>query len=76
MKKLFKKKLMEDIEKEAAKQDTEGQKPDQYLNDHEWENTLFKSHDYKKTFYVNQKTEKKFCFSFMSTLVDESILQN
>ena len=76
MKKLFKKKLMEDIEKEVAKQDTEGQKPDQYLNDHEWENTFFKSNDYKKTFYVNQKTKNKFCFSFMSTLVDESILQN
>ncbi|CAM3915822.1 spore germination protein [Mesobacillus thioparans] len=76
MRKLFKKKLLEDIEKEAARQDTEGQQPEQYLNDHGWENTLYKSHDYQKTFYVNQKTGKKFCFSFISTLVDESILQN
>lgn len=76
MRQLFKKKLMQEIEKEAARQDTEGQRPGQYLNEHEWEKSLLKSHDFKKTFYVNQKSGKKFCFSFITTLVDESILQN
>lgn len=41
----------------------------------DWEETLVKSEDYKKTFYYNQKTGLRFGFSFMSTLVDESILQ-
>lgn len=79
MKQLFKKKLMKELEKEAAKQDTQGnngQEQDNYLNDHGWEILFKKSHDFKKTFYVNQKTGKKFCFSFMTTLIDESILQN
>lgn len=79
MRQLFKKKLMKEIEKEAAKQDTQGnngQEQDNYLNDHGWELLFKKSHDFKKTFYVNQRTGKKFCFSFMTTLIDESILQN
>ena len=79
MRQLFKKNRMKEIEKEAAKQDTNGnekQNMDNFLNDHEWERLMLKSHDFQKTFYVNQKTGKKFCFSFMSTLIDESLLQN
>lgn len=79
MKKLFKQRIMKEIEKEAASQDTQGgpqQGDDNFLNDHEWERIMLKSKDFKKTFYVNQKTGKKFCFSFMATLVDESILQD
>lgn len=79
MKKLFKQKMMKEIEKEAASQDTEGDKEkckDNFLKDHEFEKIMLKSKDFKKTFYVNQKTGKKFCFSFMATLIDESILQD
>ncbi|WP_246017696.1 spore germination protein [Mesobacillus subterraneus] len=79
MRQFFKKKLMQDIEKEAAKQGTAGSDEDNCQenseNIHEWEKLLLRSNDYQKTFYVNQRTGKKFCFAFMSTLVDESIIQ-
>ncbi|PLR92692.1 spore germination protein [Bacillus sp. T33-2] len=42
----------------------------------EWEKTLVKSFDYKKTYYINQKNNLRFCFTFMTTLVDESLLQD
>lgn len=42
----------------------------------EWEKFLVRSNDFKKVFYVNQKTKVRFCFSFMSTIIDESTLQN
>jgi hypothetical protein len=41
----------------------------------EWEKFLVRSNDFKKIFYVNQKTEVRFGFSFMSTIIDENILQ-
>ncbi|EIJ80640.1 spore germination protein [Bacillus methanolicus PB1] len=40
----------------------------------DWQQILLKSHDYKKTFYYNQKNNIRFCFTFMSTLIDENIL--
>ncbi|HLO12480.1 MAG TPA: spore germination protein, partial [Pseudoneobacillus sp.] len=39
------------------------------------ENYLQRSNDYKKVHYINQATNCRFCFSFISTLIDESILQ-
>lgn len=42
----------------------------------EWEKFMVRSNDFKKVFYVNQKTKVRFCFSFMSTIIDESTLQN
>jgi hypothetical protein len=42
----------------------------------EWEKFMVRSNDFKKAFYVNQKTKVRFCFSFMSTIIDESTLQN
>jgi transcription antitermination factor NusG len=41
----------------------------------EWEKYLVRSNDFKKIFYVNQKTKVRFCFSFMSTIIDENVLQ-
>jgi hypothetical protein len=41
----------------------------------EWEKFLVRSNDFKKIFYVNQKTKVRFCFSFMSTIIDENTLQ-
>ena len=42
----------------------------------DWENELAKSNDYKKTYYFNQKSGKKFTFTFIPTLVEEKILDN
>ncbi|MFD2444538.1 spore germination protein [Bacillus sp. CGMCC 1.16607] len=42
----------------------------------EWEQSLVKSNDFKKTFYVNEKTKVRFCLSFISTLIDEEIIHN
>jgi hypothetical protein len=42
----------------------------------EWEKFLVRSNDFKKIFYVNKKTNIRFCFSFITTLTDESLLQN
>lgn len=41
----------------------------------ELEEYLKRSNDFKKVYYINQKTNRRFCLSFISTLVDESILQ-
>ncbi|PLR82891.1 spore germination protein [Bacillus canaveralius] len=41
----------------------------------DWEKKLSKSKDFKKTFYVNRKTNVRFTFTFIATLVDEKILQ-
>jgi hypothetical protein len=35
-----------------------------------------RSNDFKKVSYINQQTNAHFSFSFISTLIDESILQN
>jgi hypothetical protein len=40
----------------------------------DWQKVLLKSHDYKKTFYYNQKTNIRFSFTFISTLIDERVL--
>jgi Bacillus/Clostridium GerA spore germination protein len=40
----------------------------------DWQKVLLKSHDYKKTFYYNQKTNIRFSFTFISTLIDENVL--
>lgn len=40
----------------------------------EWEKELCQSKDYKKTFYFNQKTGKKFCFTYLSSLVEDKVL--
>ncbi|WP_040206774.1 spore germination protein [Neobacillus jeddahensis] len=39
------------------------------------EEYLQRSHDFKQVSYINQHTNKKFSFSFITTLIDESILQ-
>ncbi|MFC5732853.1 spore germination protein [Cytobacillus gottheilii] len=40
-----------------------------------WETSLCKSADFKKIYYINQKNGTKFCFVFMTSLVDEQIIQ-
>jgi Bacillus/Clostridium GerA spore germination protein len=40
------------------------------------EQYLERSTDFKKVHYINQQTNKYFCFMFISTLIDESIIQN
>jgi hypothetical protein len=42
----------------------------------DWEKFLVRSADFKKVFYVNQKTNVRFSLSFLSTLIDETILQD
>lgn len=42
----------------------------------ETEQYLKKSQDYTQVSYINQVTNKKFTISFITTLIDESILQN
>ncbi|MDP4172026.1 MAG: spore germination protein, partial [Bacillota bacterium] len=37
---------------------------------------LKRSKDYKQVYYENQKTNQRFCFSFLSSLIDESILED
>lgn len=41
----------------------------------EWENTLEKSNDFTKSFYINQKSNRRFYLTFLSTLVDNQLLQ-
>lgn len=40
------------------------------------EEYLIRSKDFKKVHYINHPTNNRFCFSFISTLIDESILQD
>jgi tetrahydromethanopterin S-methyltransferase subunit G len=42
----------------------------------DWEKELSKSKEYKKTFYFNQKSGKKFQFTFLTSLVEEKVLDN
>lgn len=41
----------------------------------EWEKALEKSKDYTKSFYTNNSTNIRFHLTFMSTLVDEKVIQ-
>jgi hypothetical protein len=41
----------------------------------DWEKFLVRSDDFKKVFFINKKTSVRFCFSFISTLIDDQILQ-
>ncbi|MBU8880833.1 spore germination protein [Bacillus sp. FJAT-29790] len=41
----------------------------------DWEKTLLKSKDFKKSFYFNRKTNVRFCLTFMTTLIDDAIIQ-
>ncbi|WP_338453031.1 spore germination protein [Niallia oryzisoli] len=54
----------------------EQEKDKQKNNAEDWEKELSKSKDYKKTFYFNQKSGKKFNFTFITTLVDDKVLDN
>ncbi|MCM2535951.1 spore germination protein [Neobacillus pocheonensis] len=40
------------------------------------EHYLQRSNDYKKVDYINQQTNRRFSFSFISSLIDEAILQD
>ncbi|MEH7344159.1 spore germination protein [Bacillus sp. JJ1532] len=40
-----------------------------------WEKELKKSEDFTQSYHISQKTNIHFCLSFMSTLVDEQIIQ-
>ncbi|MED3573750.1 spore germination protein [Cytobacillus praedii] len=40
-----------------------------------WEKALEKSNDFTQSTYINQKSNVPFCLTFMSTLVDEQIIQ-
>jgi len=44
-------------------------------NQGNWEQSLEKSNDFTKSFYKNNKTNISFFLSFMSTLVDEQVIQ-
>lgn len=50
-------------------------KPKKDMDKKDWEKYAIRSNDFKKIFYFNQKTDVRFCLSFMSTLIDESIIQ-
>ncbi|HYK72838.1 MAG TPA: spore germination protein, partial [Pseudoneobacillus sp.] len=50
-------------------------KPKEDIEKKDWEKYAIRSHDFQKIFYFNQKTNVRFCLSFMSTLIDESIIQ-
>jgi hypothetical protein len=55
-------------------QSEQGEQQTRYVE--EWEKELAKSNEYKKTFYFNQQSGKKFQFTFMSSLVDDKVLDN
>ncbi|WNS74877.1 spore germination protein [Bacillus sp. DTU_2020_1000418_1_SI_GHA_SEK_038] len=40
-----------------------------------WEKELKKSHDFTQSYHTSQKTNIQFCITFMSTLVDDKIIQ-
>lgn len=42
----------------------------------ELEKILLKSNDFENLSFTNEKTKIKFCFTYMSTLIDEKILQD
>jgi hypothetical protein len=54
------------------------QEKDEQNNNHveDWGKKLAKSKDYKKAFYFNQKSGKKFHFTFLFTLVEEKVLDS
>jgi hypothetical protein len=64
----------------ADKISKDDKQPEQDRSTHEkdaaedWEKELTKSKDYKKTFYVNQKSGKAFHFSYLSSLVDDKLI--
>ncbi|WP_313804955.1 spore germination protein [Cytobacillus sp.] len=48
---------------------------DSKQNNGNWEKALGKSNDFTQSTYINQKSNVPFCLTFMSTLVDEQIIQ-
>lgn len=65
--------LADDLKDEQSEPEKNIQKSD-YIED--WEKDLTKSRDYTKTFYLNQESGKKFHFIFLSSLVEEEVLDN
>jgi tetrahydromethanopterin S-methyltransferase subunit G len=61
-------------EQSSPGQSEQSQQQNQHVE--EWEKELAKSKEYKKTFYFNQKSGKKFHFTFLSSLADEKVLDN
>lgn len=58
------------------KESSQPQKSETQKHLEKWEEALAKSNDYNKTFYINQKSGKKFTFTFMPTLVEEKVIDN
>jgi hypothetical protein len=58
------------------KQSAQGQNEKNNNQDEDWEKELAKSTDYKKLDYINQKTGKKFIFTFIPTLIEDKVLDN
>ncbi|WP_442596040.1 spore germination protein [Neobacillus sp. D3-1R] len=50
-------------------------KPKVDMDKKDWEKYAIRSNDFQKIFYFNQKTNVRFSLSFMSTLTDETIIQ-
>ncbi|NRD80126.1 spore germination protein [Bacillus sp. BRMEA1] len=76
-----KKPLSDYLKSELSQQESDEQseqKSSQQQNEQaeDWEKELSKSKDYKKTYYVNQATGKKFYFTYLTSLVDDKILDN
>jgi hypothetical protein len=63
-----------DHNKTGQNKSEESNKKEEHVE--EWEKELSRSKEYKKTFYINQKSGRKFHFAFMASLVDEKVLDN
>lgn len=72
----FKQKNRKLIKKHPAEHPKDEQSEQQNQHVEEWEKELAKSNEYKKTFYFNQQSGKKFHFTFLSSLVDDKVLDN
>lgn len=70
---LNKKYLADQLKEEQSEQGKNMQKNDYAID---WEKEFSKSKDFKKTFYFNQLSGKKFHFTYLSTIVDAKVLDN
>jgi len=74
-----KRRLQKIQQEEEPKEQQTSQGKDEGTNNikgEEWEKELIRSKDYNKTHYVNQKSGKKFTFTYINTLITEKILDN
>lgn len=73
--KFWNKKTEKSSNSEKSEKNDKSENTQQNVELAEWELVFSRSNDFKKVFFFNQKTNLRFSFSFMTSLIDEGTLQ-